>query len=202
EEAMTLGGNPRVLRLTAAALAAPGEAPAHAVVLVEDVTRAKRLERQMLLAERLTTAGRLAAGVAHGLNNPLATIAGCAEALLERVRDVVLEAMAGRGRLTIRTRVAGDEMTIDRAAIKEIMIEFVDEGPGIAEAVLPRIFDPFFTTKPPGQGTGLGLAIAQGIVADHGGRIEVQSRPGKGSVFRIVVPAQLQEAPYPQGGHE
>src|SRR5207247_1292605 len=90
EEEMMLGGSPRVLRLTAAALAAPGEAPAHAVVLVEDVTRAKRLERQMLLTERLTTAGRLAAGVAHELNNPLATIAGCAEALLERTRDLNL----------------------------------------------------------------------------------------------------------------
>jgi len=100
-----------------------------------------------------------------------------------------LEAMEGRGRLAIRTRVAGDEMTIERAAIKEIMIEFVDEGPGIAEAVLPRIFDPFFTTKPPGQGTGLGLAIAQGIVADHGGRIEVTSKPGAGAVFRMVLPA-------------
>ena len=54
------------------------------LVLVEDITLQKRLERQMLLTERLTTAGRLAAGVAHELNNPLATIAGCAEALRER----------------------------------------------------------------------------------------------------------------------
>jgi signal transduction histidine kinase len=69
-----------------------------------------------------------------------------------------------------------------------VEIEFADEGPGIADDVLPRIFDPFFTTKPPGQGTGLGLAIAQGIVADHGGRIEVRSRPQQGSVFRVVLP--------------
>ena len=68
-------------------------------------------------------------------------------------------------------------------------VEFEDEGPGIPDELLGRIFDPFFTTKPPGQGTGLGLAIAQGIVADHGGRIEVTSRPGKGSVFRVVLPA-------------
>src|SRR5207247_9242425 len=66
----------------------PTEASApHAVVLVEDVTRAKRLERQMLLTERLTTAGRLAAGVAHELNNPLATIAGCAESLQGRLAE-------------------------------------------------------------------------------------------------------------------
>ena len=50
-------------------------------MLIEDITVQKRLERQMLLTERLSTAGRLAAGVAHELNNPLATIAGCAEAL-------------------------------------------------------------------------------------------------------------------------
>jgi signal transduction histidine kinase/putative methionine-R-sulfoxide reductase with GAF domain len=277
EEEIALAGGARTLRLTAVALAAPGESPGHLVVLVEDLTRAKRLEQQMLLAERLTTAGRLAAGVAHELNNPLATIAGCAESLLERTRDLdaaavaeirdlrgylatieeeayrckeitgtllqfvrdpgsrreatdvnalvtrsvellthqsrftgstivtaldpavrdvranegqlrqvvlgiaanALEAMSARGRLTIRTRLAGDE----------VVIEFADEGPGIPEDVLPRIFDPFFTTKAPAQGTGLGLAIAQGIVADHGGRIEVASKPGEGAVFRVVLPA-------------
>ena len=69
-----------------------------------------------------------------------------------------------------------------------VEIEFEDEGPGIPDETLARIFDPFFTTKPPGQGTGLGLAIAQGIVTDHGGRIQVTSWPGKGSTFRVVLP--------------
>jgi signal transduction histidine kinase len=87
--------------------------------------------------------------------------------------------MDGRGRLTIRTR----------RARREAYVEFADEGPGIPDDVLARIFDPFFTTKPPGQGTGLGLAIAQSIVADHGGRIEVESRLGTGTVFRVVLPA-------------
>jgi signal transduction histidine kinase len=87
--------------------------------------------------------------------------------------------MEGRGRLTIRTR----------RARREIEIDFEDEGPGIPEEIAQRIWDPFFTTKPPGQGTGLGLAIAQGIVTDHGGRIEMQTHVGKGSTFRVVVPA-------------
>jgi signal transduction histidine kinase len=90
-----------------------------------------------------------------------------------------LEAMDAGGVLTVRSR--------RRRA--DVEVEFEDDGPGIADELLGRIFDPFFTTKPPGQGTGLGLAIAQGIVADHGGRIEVTSRPGKGSIFRVVLPA-------------
>jgi len=89
-----------------------------------------------------------------------------------------LEAMEGRGTLTLRTRMVRGELEV----------EFEDQGHGIPEEHLGRVFDPFFTTKVPGQGTGLGLAIAQGIVADHGGRIEVTSRVGKGSIFRVVLP--------------
>jgi signal transduction histidine kinase len=63
-----------------------------------------------------------------------------------------------------------------------------DTGCGIPPESLPHIFDPFFTTKPPGQGTGLGLAIAEGIVADHGGRIEVSTRAGRGSTFQVILP--------------
>src|SRR5262249_6219217 len=90
---VVLGGDARTLRFTGAPVQAPGEAPTHAVVVVEDITLQKRLERQMLLTERLTTAGRLAAGVAHELNNPLATIAGCAEGLHERAQDPALRAL-------------------------------------------------------------------------------------------------------------
>jgi len=63
-----------------------------------------------------------------------------------------------------------------------------DTGSGIEPSVLPRIFEPSFTTKPPGQGTGLGLAIAYRIVQDHGGRFEVQSAPGEGSTFTVLLP--------------
>jgi len=93
EEEMVVAAETRMFRLTAAPLRGPNDHVTHAILLIEDITLQKRLERQMLLTERLTTAGRLVAGVAHEINNPLATIAGCAEALRERARDPRLIAL-------------------------------------------------------------------------------------------------------------
>jgi signal transduction histidine kinase len=70
-----------------------------------------------------------------------------------------------------------------------VLIDVADTGCGIPRENLTRIFDPFFTTKPVGVGTGLGLAICHGIVTELGGRLEVESEVGKGSVFRIELPA-------------
>jgi signal transduction histidine kinase len=69
-----------------------------------------------------------------------------------------------------------------------VAIEIADNGHGIPADVLPKIFDPFFTTKEVGKGTGLGLSICYKIVQSHGGKLEVQSKPGAGTRFTVVLP--------------
>jgi signal transduction histidine kinase len=76
----------------------------------------------------------------------------------------------------------------ERVGDAEVAVSFIDTGCGIAPGDLPKIFEPFYTTKPPGKGTGLGLSICYGILAEHGGRIEVDSTLGVGSNFRVVLP--------------
>jgi PAS domain S-box-containing protein len=68
------------------------------------------------------------------------------------------------------------------------VITVKDTGHGMAPEILDRIFDPYFTTKPKGEGTGMGLAVVLGIVKGHGGSIQVDSRPGAGTTFRIYLP--------------
>src|SRR2546425_7907687 len=68
-----------------------------------------------------------------------------------------------------------------------------DSGPGIGADIRGRIFDPFFTTKPEGLGTGLGLSICYGIAQEHGGRIWVESEPGKGATFIVTIPRDPRE---------
>jgi signal transduction histidine kinase len=63
-----------------------------------------------------------------------------------------------------------------------------DSGVGIEPDVLQRIFEPFFTTKAAGAGTGLGLWVVRGIVSELGGAVDVESEPGRGSVFTIRLP--------------
>ncbi len=73
-------------------------------------------------------------------------------------------------------------------AEEAVAIAVQDSGIGIPRENLSRIFDPFFTTKPEGQGTGLGLSVSFGIVTHHGGRIEVDSKMGKGTTFTVLLP--------------
>jgi len=88
------------------------------------------------------------------------------------------QAITDKGHITLRTGVQGTN----------VWIEVQDDGCGMDGPTQARIFEPFYTTKPVGLGTGLGLSIAVGIVSRHQGRLEVQSQPGQGSTFRLVLP--------------
>jgi signal transduction histidine kinase len=91
-----------------------------------------------------------------------------------------LDAMAEGGTLTVRWRPAGG----DRA-----VVEFSDQGAGMAPEILPRVGEPFFTTKQ--GGTGLGVAMAQRIVERHGGSLAFESVPGRGTTARVHLPAEI-----------
>ncbi|HEU5170386.1 MAG TPA: ATP-binding protein [Gemmatimonadales bacterium] len=122
--------------------------------------------------------------VTRELDPALPAVTGNAEQLIQALMALMLnavDAMEAGGRLTLRTgRV--------RTGPDEVSLEVEDTGPGIPRAEQSKIFEPFYTTKPQGKGTGLGLSICYGIVQEHGGRIEVESQPGQGSRFRVVLP--------------
>ena len=89
-----------------------------------------------------------------------------------------MAAAHGEGRLAVTTHRVEDR----------VLVTFTDDGPGISAKIIERVFDPFFTTKEIGEGTGLGLSICYGIVAEHGGRLWVNSSHGKGSTFTVELP--------------
>jgi signal transduction histidine kinase len=97
-----------------------------------------------------------------------------------------VQAMSGSGEILIETSVDGED----------VLIAIQDDGPGIAPESITRIFDPFFTTKGKGEGTGLGLSIAHKIVEKHGGRIRVESVPGR-TRFEVQLPIQGPAASIP-----
>ncbi|MCP3940736.1 MAG: PAS domain-containing protein [Desulfobacteraceae bacterium] len=75
-----------------------------------------------------------------------------------------------------------------------IGFEIIDTGMGIAQDVIPKIFEPFFTTKKKGKGVGLGLSVVYGIIKEHGGQLDVDSTPGKGSRFTVILYRKLDRA--------
>ena len=105
--------------------------------------------------------------------------------LMERVFYNLLlnaaQASAADVSITVRTRLLEDG---------SVEVAVIDRGSGIAPANVENIFNPFFTTK--SEGVGLGLAIVSKIVDEHGGRILVESDPGNGTIFRILLPKTAQ----------
>jgi PAS domain S-box-containing protein len=107
------------------------------------------------------------------------------------------DAMPGGGTLTIAT----NNVEFDRSSAgmtpgakpgPYVVLQVTDTGTGIPPDVVDRIFDPFFTTKEPGKGTGLGLSTVVGIAKSHGGFVNLQTAPGKGSGFQVYLPAMVE----------
>jgi two-component system cell cycle sensor histidine kinase/response regulator CckA len=259
-----------------------GGVPKAILVVSTDITEKKRLEAQLLRAQRLESIGTLASGLAHDLNNVLApimmathvlqeeaaddaarawvqTLNTCARRGADIVRQVLLfargvegsrvvlhpkqlleemdriaretfpksieivarsckqpllfegdatqmqqvlmnlcvnarDAMPDGGTLSLsleNVQLAADGVRVHPRAHAGDYVLFTvsDTGTGIAPELLDKIFDPFFTTKPIGHGTGLGLPTVLGIVENHGGFVLVESRVGRGTVFRVYLPA-------------
>jgi two-component system sensor histidine kinase PilS (NtrC family) len=259
-------GTPRVLGFTVAPLLDERRGRIGTTASFQDLTVIKELEARALRTERLAAVGKLAAGLAHELRNPLASIAGSVELLGagssdpsdQRLRAIVVRetdrlnrlvsdflAFARPAPLKVETldlarlgahvvdAVGSDPRTVgvrferrlepavaraDGKQLEQVLwnlvlnavqaspeggvvtvetgrvagedrayVRVVDRGPGIAPADLARLFEPFFTTK--AGGTGLGLSICHRIVEAHDGEIRLESRPGEGARFTVILPA-------------
>jgi PAS domain S-box-containing protein len=270
-----------------ATLVRDAESAPHSILIINtDITEHKKLETQVLRAQRLESIGTLASGVAHDLNNILApilmgasvlrrtdmpandevilsTIETCAQRGADIVKQVLTFARGAEGehlpvrtasllkdvaiiatetfpkKISVRTSfpeslwsVVGDQtqlhqvllnlcvnardampaggtlsllaenftvdehyasMTPGASAGPHVRFEVTDTGMGIPPQNLDKIFDPFFTTKELGHGTGLGLSSVIGIVKSHEGFISVSSEVGRGTTFKICLPAKMDE---------
>jgi len=236
-----------------------------------DVSERIRLRQRLIEFEKLTAIGNMAAGTAHHLNTPLASmllrvqmmedrvhnscctndlehleksIHFCQEfvrrllefsrpaaaqkqpesltSLVEAVAGFISPSLSAKG-VTLRTQfrdgvtdipVLGDRnqletvllilmsnsldaslhggtinLRIERCSPDTVRLEIADDGCGISPEVALHLFEPFFTTKPSGKGTGLGLALAKGILAEHGGTIEIRGQNGRGAIATVTLPA-------------
>ena len=110
------------------------------------------------------------------------------QVLLNLVTNAAQAIGAGPGRIVVSLSPTGEA---------QVRLAVEDDGCGMSAAILQRIFEPFFTTKEAGEGTGLGLAVVHGIVASHGGVIDVASEPGRGTRFEVRLPTAPQDGRHP-----
>jgi signal transduction histidine kinase len=175
---------------------------ANAIVLeVLEFVRPIRLQvERVSLGEAITDAVSLSEG--HGprgqveidvsLPADLPAIQGDPHQLRQIFTNLLInayEALNGHGTVRIATTTLPEDDLpggSENVSGPTVLVEVVDDGPGMAPEVVDKIFSPFFTTKP--QGSGLGLAIVRKIVDAHDGRIDVDSRPGQGTTFRVTLP--------------
>lgn len=168
-------------------------------------------ETQALLVhqEKMASLGQMTAGIAHEINNPLAFVLGNEQVLQwdfddllafintlgDTLPEIATTAPHLHAQIVANAIQASQPGQVVRVSTRKDgdwdVIEVVDQGSGIAAEHLDKIFDPFFTTKPDGSGTGLGLSIAQQVVTAHHGKIEVESKPGAGTMMRILLPARV-----------
>lgn len=154
--------------------------PVHAAELCRTVLALREYE--------LTTSG---VTVRTDFDRPLPPVRGDSGQLQQVLLNLMLNAeQAMRGQRERRLTIAA---SFDAAA-DAVELTVSDSGHGIEAGNLPRVFDPFYTTRDVGEGTGLGLSICYGIVRDHGGHIHVESAPGVGTSFRIVLPATIPDS--------
>ncbi len=144
------------------------------------------LPEVVLKASHLVRNEAKLAGVKVRIEMPeeLPPIRACARDLTQVFLNLFLnaiQAMPGGGTLTV---------TGDRPDRDHVRVEVRDTGTGIEPEALEKIFEPFFTTKEVGVGTGLGLTVTHRLVENHGGRIEVESRPGEGTAFSVILPVK------------
>ncbi|HET6956835.1 MAG TPA: ATP-binding protein, partial [Vicinamibacterales bacterium] len=120
--------------------------------------------------------------LAAGLPNVFADGHQVQQVLLNLVINAEQAMLSANGRGVLVVRTWHD------AYQESVILEINDDGPGIPDELQPKIFDPFFTTKEVGKGTGLGLTVAYAIVQEHGGRIRLESRAGRGASFYVELP--------------
>ena len=177
----------------ASTLGVVSEGSDHIARLVSDVQSfahpGHALRKAVDLGTVVRSAIRLAGGSPQGIRlevegGAVSPVLGSAPALTQVVVNLLVNAMDAR--VGGRDHLVSVRILSDRA---ESVVEVRDTGAGMSRQTTERLFEPFFTTKAVGAGTGLGLALCRSIVLAHGGRLEVESVLGEGSVFRVALPA-------------